>query len=142
LSGQARRAALGLDLGTRPSACPVRRDALNRDAARNHPADEFKADAERLLHLAKEHGAGGSVGMPINSTQRKGRGAIDARLRPQSGAATICRWRSGTSLSTAAAGRALFDLKRQPQTPRRAYRQDGRRPSVRSTASFHAARRA
>ncbi len=89
---------------------------------------KFKANAERLLHLAKEHGVGGLVvGLPINLDGTRSR----ARNRPAPSSAI---WASSPNSSRywddvfdrsrrARAARS----RRQPKTPRRADRQDGRR---------------
>jgi putative Holliday junction resolvase len=104
---------LGLDVGTKTIGLALsdvmRQIATPLETIRR---TKFKADAERLLHLAKEHGAGGLViGMPINLDGTEGPRAQSTRAFVRNLAQLtelpVAFW--DERLSTAAAERALFE---------------------------------
>ena len=104
---------LGLDVGTKTIGLALsdvmRQIATPLETIRR---TKFKADAERLLALAKEHGAGGLViGLPINLDGSEGPRAQSTRAfaRNLAPAHRIADGVLGRAPSTAAAERALLE---------------------------------
>ncbi len=104
---------LGLDVGTKTIGLALsdvtRQIATPLETIRR---TKFKADAARLLALAKEHGAGGLViGLPVNLDGSEGPRAQSvrafARNLGQMTALPMCFW--DERLSTAAAERVLLE---------------------------------
>jgi len=104
---------LGLDVGTKTVGLAVsdvtRRIATALETIRR---TKFKADAERLLALAKEHGAGGLIiGLPVNLDGTEGPRAQSTRAFARNLSALtdlpMAFW--DERLSTAAAERALIE---------------------------------
>jgi putative Holliday junction resolvase len=104
---------LGLDVGTKTIGLALsdvmRQIATPLETIRR---TKFKADAERLLTLAKEHGAGGLVvGLPVNLDGTEGPRAQSTRAFVRNLAAftqlPVAFW--DERLSTAAAERALLE---------------------------------